>query len=329
MKRHIVALYLWMLLVAPVLGQVVRVTSTSEGREFCRIVNGQQQCGTVRTVEYGTGVIVGRDLTHDYILTAKHVLDFAENAVHGRRAEVVAKHPTEDLAILRTPATTCDVATMGDDPSNGLAVYLDGLGDSGKADAKDYRQARGQVIGSTTVSHPSRDGDSGGAIAVGSQLYGIITHTDATRTRFVPASICRPFCVKWGVPCCPPPGSRVAPLPPPPPRDIPDRQKVARIEALERQLASLRADITSLKKSESSRDAEIDKLLEAVTQLATVAKQPGPPGRDGKDGRTDPIEVRIVSVDDRGKRTTVRHMKFQPGEPIDLVFHEKFLREEK
>ena len=227
--------------------QLVRVTSESKPHEVCQIINGQKQCVKVITTEYGTGVIVDRDAKYDYVLTAKHVLDFDDNSVHGRKSELVAKHPTEDLALLRTPATKYDIATMVDDPVIGLAVYLDGFGpNSGKADTTDYRRARGQVISSTTVSHTSRDGDSGGAIAVGSQLYGIITHSDATSTRFVPVSKCRTFCWQFGI-CRPPASQRVAPLPvPPPPLDVPDREKTARIAQLEKDLAALRDSVSRM-----------------------------------------------------------------------------------
>jgi hypothetical protein len=109
----------------------------------------------------------------------------------------------------------------------------------------------------------------------------------------------------------------VAPLPGPP-RDIPDRQKVARIESLESKLARMESALSRL-----------TTIVDAKTSTPGADGTNGRNGTDGKDGRTDPIEVRIVSVDDGGKRTVVRHMSFQPGEPIDLVFHEKFLREEQ
>ena len=313
--------------------QIVRVTSESEPSQVCRIVDGQRECTTVRTTDYGTGVIVDRDASHDYVLTAAHVVDQTTHYVHGRRAELVATHDTEDLALLRMPRTTWDVAKLGGEPPIGLAVYLDGLGGSGKADAKDYRRARGQIISTDTVSHQSRDGDSGGGIAVGSTLYGIITATNGTSTKFVPVSICRTFCRQHGV-CRPPASVRTAPVPGPP-HDIPDRQKVQRIEQLEMALLKLQNRIDGLPDRSAEVSKKVDRLTVIVQELAEMKAKPGPagppganglPGRDGRDG---PIEVRILSVDDAGKRRVVRHMSFKAGEPIDLLFHERLLTGEE
>ena len=317
-----------MLLISTADAQLVRVTSKSEPRQVCRIVNGQKECQTVRTTDYGTGVIVDRDDRFDYVLTAAHVVDQATHYIHGRRAELVATHDTEDLALLKMPRTTWDVATLGDDPPIGLAVYLDGLGDSGKADARDYRQARGQILSTDTASHPSRDGDSGGGVSVGRTLYGIITQTSETKTRFVPVSICRTFCWSHGV-CRPPASVRTAPLPPP---DIPDRQKVARIEQLELDLLKLRNRIDGLPDQSAEVSNEVDRLTVIVQELAEMKAKPGPPGPTGlpgRDGRAGPIEVRILSINDKGERRVVRHMKFQAGEPIDLLFHERLLTGEE
>ena len=324
--------------------QIVRVTSTSEGQQVCRVVNGRRERETVRTVEYGTGVIVGRDRAFDYVLTAKHVLSYGRAEVHGKPAEVVAKHDSEDLAILRTAPTTYDVATIGDDGPDGLAVYLDGLGpDSGKSDAKGYRRGRGQILSAGIVSSPSRQGDSGGAIAIGSRLYGIITATSETQTVFVPVSICRPFCARWGVPCRPPASGRVAPLPVPPPRDIPDRQKVQRIEHLEAELVALKKRLDNFKPDHSADvSKKVDRLaggIEKLTQTITVVEsrlrkvegRPETPVVDiaALEGRLEylkrqaerPVEVWIETIE--GK--TVAKRSYPRGSPIRLRFHEKLL----
>lgn len=74
----------------------------------------------------------------------------------------------------------------------------------------------------------------------------------------------------------------ILPVPPPPvplPKDVPDRQKVARIEALERQVSDQIMTINVLR-------AELKDLAEKLKNA--VQGQPGATGADGKDGKPGP-----------------------------------------
>ena len=297
--------------------QIVRVTSESEPRTICRIVNGFRECSEVTTTEFGTGTIVDRFGGCDYVLTAKHVLPFERVAVHGRPATVVAKHESEDIALLKVKSTGWNVAKIAQSDATGT-VYLDGLGGSGESDTSDHRQVKASVAG-RWVDHPSRMGDSGGPVSKGRTVLGVISQTTSQQTRIVPASICLPFCQRYGV-CRPPKSQRVAPLPEPP-RDVPDIEKTARIERLEKIIEQLQAKLKTVTAERGPAGPRGTPGKDGATG------PPGKPGRDGADGRF-PLEIRVVSVADDGSETVVSRRLYQPGEPINLRFHEKLLRGE-
>ena len=119
---------------------------------------------------------------------------------------------------------------------------------------------------------------------------------------------------------------------PGPPADIPDRQKVQRIEQLESDLAALKKQLNNFKPDHSADvSKKVDRLTAIVGELAGMKAKPGPAGPPGPAGKpgAGPIEVRILSINDKGERRVVRHMSFKAGEPIDLLFHERLLTGEE
>lgn len=295
----------------------IEVTST---RQDCSVPG---YCRMVRVHGRGTGTVVCTDRSGSTVLTAAHIVRGAQSVtVYNRPARVLAVDDKlefgRDIALLHVPGLhglrPIPVATTS--LTAGRTVRLWGFGSESQ---RGYFDA--PALSDAWVKAVAREGDSGGPVVADGAIVGVINgvsndgQTVITPCHHVREFIlrCRPECAPSSLPVVP-----LAAAPPPPielPGDIPDREKVRRIESLEREVATLRK------------------------QLAESASgKPGPPGPQGergpagpagKDASARPLQVRLDVVDDSGKVIASDTETYQPGQPIVLRFHERLLTKNK
>jgi hypothetical protein len=132
----------------------------------------------------------------------------------------------------------------------------------------------------------------------------------------------------------------ILPVPPPPddlPKDVPDRVKVQRIEALERMVRDLQMTISTLNaglnnvqagergpaglSGKDGRDGKDG--VDGKPGPTGPAGADGPAGKDGVDNR--PIQVRIEVVNDAGEVVSTKTKTYPRDTPLVFRFHEKLL----
>jgi|GEM_PF-3350380 len=293
----------------------------------------RQECpapGYCRLVQYrgnGTGTVICASQSGSIVLTAAHVVRGAQAVeVRGRSARVIAvdyrPEAGHDVALLDVPGLTGlrPIPVASESPEKSQTVRLWGFGDS------DQRAwADSLLLSDSWVDAMARPGDSGGPVIAGGQIVGVINSIsrEDRETRLTPCHHVREFILRCRPECVPSP-LPVAPLavaPPPPielPSDIPDREKVRRIESLEREVAALRQQLAE---SASGK---------AGPPGPQGEKGPvGPAGPPGKDASARPLQVRLDVVDDSGNVIASDTEIYQPGQPIVLRFHERLLTKNK
>lgn len=309
---RVVAFLAWVLclLATDVLGQSVYIS-----RQFCE--NGT----CFRDSASGTVIQSGDGVSH--VLTVGHVTGIPGEklTIWRHEATVVAADQDLDLAILRVPFETDLVATIGEDITGLEEAYLCTF--RSQKFTKRPLKGTGQA---NWMSGMVFRGDSGGSVQTSSrEIRGVVHGYSAEnreRVAIVPASACRRFvcaCLPFACRTAAPPPAAPPPPVSPPVRDIPDAQKTQKIAYLERKVVELERRLASV---HCERGAQGPPGKDGGTGPA------GPPGPTGPAGRTYPIEVRIISVNDNGDEKVLRHMRFEPGQPIDLKFHERLLQRE-
>lgn len=298
----------------------IEVTST---RQDCSVPG---YCRMIRVNGRGTGTVVCADRSGSTVLTAAHVVRGAQSVtVYDRPARVLAVDDRlasgRDIALLHVPGLhglrPIPVATTS--ITAGRTVRLWGFGSESE---RGYFDA--PALSDAWVKAVAREGDSGGPVVADGAIVGVINgvsndgQTVITPCHHVREFIlrCRPECVPSPLPVAP-----LAAAPPPPielPGDIPDREKVRRIESLEREVATLRKQLAE---SVSGKFGPPGPQGERGPQ--------GPAGPPGKDASARPLQVRLDVVDDSGKVVASDTETYQPGQPIVLRFHERLLTKNK
>lgn len=302
---RLLAFLIWILclLASDAFGQSVYIS-----RQYCEGGSCFRDSATGTVIQSGNGA--------SHVLTVAHVTGIPGEklTIWRHEAEVVASDHSLDLALLRVPFETDLIATIGDD--------ITGLDEGYACTFRNQEFTKRPLRGtgqSNWMAGMVFKGDSGGSVQTASrELRGVVSGyslENRERVSIVPASACRKFVCR----CLPFACRPTVPPPPTRPVDIPDVEKTGRILYLEKKIAELekRLKATRGEQGPPGKDGRDGKTGPA-----------GPPGPTGPAGRTYPIEVRIISINDSGDETVLRHMRFEPGQPIDLKFHERLLQRE-
>jgi hypothetical protein len=227
----------------------------------------------------GTGIVIARANGFSYVVTTAHTFGQKDEnpSVHGLPATILARKydQSNDLAVLRCKQlSTHPLNSIAKaDPKAGDSVTLYGLGSGNKYGVGDWSQKTATVDGVSSINTPSRHGDSGGPVMNGKrEVCGLIATTTDRTTGFIPASRITRFLADC----------RCVPLPqaapkhaPPPPIDIPDRQKTERIRELEQRLANLETKIAGIKNGRDGADGKNgkDATIDYDALAAAIAKR--------------------------------------------------------
>lgn len=286
--------------------QIIRVTversDCSDGR-YCR-----------RVRECGSGVVISADKQRAYALTAAHVVKHAGNVrvQESAAAKVIARDDDSDVAVIEIGGRyEGKVASLGV-AQTGSAVHLCGYGGG------ELARADGLLSSPQWITATAREGDSGGPVfdSRTSQVVGIAIGVHKSgQTLIVPSVTLHSFVARH----CPqsieaatrnPPQQRQSQITA---SDIPDREKTARIAALESRLAAAESLISRLQQQDG-------KTVSGPPGIPGRDGKPGPVGPPGKDAALLPLTITLNTLADDGKIVGSVTKTYQPGEPVVLNF---------
>ncbi len=163
-------------------------------------------------LDFGTGTLIGRDSTSDWIITAKHVVDGnGPVMVEGITASKVFLHTEHDIAVLKVPVqqSRWQPLLITHSFSSGEKAAFGGFGSvSSNGVQRSWRIFRGTISDKRYKSGVLslddmiiRNGDSGGPVTVrNKEFLGVACCSSAEGTIFTPATLYTDWLQKIGVP---------------------------------------------------------------------------------------------------------------------------------